>query len=208
MCRMLVQSIAIVIGALSLAFGIWQYRRTRVPRLRLTCAIGVFRASFETGGNLEQPIIEVKALNVGHVPVTLDRLSARSNGRDVILRDCWLFVNESNEFPYRLDLGESWVGTLDYFGIEEKISRVFGPHSTQRLTMRLWDATDRPYETELDLADDNIPPLKHYPSVDTARAVAAAFRRHHEERQTAPLMRFVPDGAPSGSQKRKKRKRK
>lgn len=158
MCRMLFQSIAIVIGTLSLAFGIWQYRRTRVPRLRLTCAIGVFRASFETGGHLEQPIIEVKALNVGHVPVTLDRLSARSNGRDVIVR--------------------------------------------------LWDATDRPYETELDLADHNIPPLAHYPSVAAAREVFAAFRRHQEERRTAPLMRFVPDGAPSGGPKRKKRKRK
>lgn len=199
MCGMLFQSIAIVIGAFSLGFGIWQYRRTRVPRLRLICAIGLIRGSMDTGGNLEQPIIELKAMNVGHVPVTLDRLSARINGRDIVLSDNWLLVDETNEFPRRLDQGESWVGTLDYFGIEEKISRVFGPRLTQRVTMRVWDATDRSYEAELELPDQKIPPLQHYPNVDTARAIAEAFRRHHEERQHPPRMHFIPDGAGSNT---------
>lgn len=96
---MLVQFTAIVIGALSLAFAVWQYHRTRAPRLRLTCTIGVVSAIGDTGAKLEQPIIELKALNVGHVPVTLDRLSARSKGRDVILRDCWLFETRRTHFP-------------------------------------------------------------------------------------------------------------
>jgi hypothetical protein len=73
--------------------------------------------------------------------------------------------------------------------------------------MRLWDATERSYEAELELDDHKIPPLEHYPNLETARAIAESFRRHHEENQPPPRMRFVPDGAPSSTRQRNKLKR-
>lgn len=167
--------VSLILGSATLLWGvawsIWFYRRVHHPKMLVNVQPAVMSAGpdmtfIPEGGGTPHKIPEgallnlclsIQALNIGPASITIDNISVAPIDRKrkrVLLKDCWIAVQQEERLPKVVASGSMWEGLCDYVWLKHNLEQSLGSRQAWNLAVIVNDINGQKYTGQILISDE------------------------------------------------------